>query len=305
MTTGLSVENISKAHGSVLAVRDVSFAVPPGTIFGLLGPNGAGKTTTIECIAGLSEPDEGTISIAGVSRLRRSREAKQQLGIALQTTGLQDQVTPREALATLQYFYRRSVTPDQLIDRFGLHEKADSRFDTLSGGQRQRLALALAFLNDPAVLLLDEPTAGLDPHMRREVHAQILRGKSEGRAILLTTHDMEEAEQLCDRIAIISDGRIIAEGSPAEIIGRSKSAVRVTARLNGCMDERRLLFGPHIASVSITGTSIAFETTDLAVALADLARCAAEQRLQIETLNAGRATLEEIVLELTNRASGA
>src|SRR3954463_16190508 len=161
MDLALSVEHLVKSYGLVQAVRDLSFNVRPGEIFGLLGPNGAGKTSTLECSIGLRAPDAGTITLCGLDAVRQPREVKQRIGVALQATALPDKITPREALRLFASFYRRAASPDDLIDRFSLQEKADAKFDTLSGGQRQRLALALALVNEPDVLFLDEPPAGL------------------------------------------------------------------------------------------------------------------------------------------------
>src|SRR3954451_21818416 len=162
------VSELRKRYNGHLAVDGVSFEVEPGQIFGLLGPNGAGKTTTVECLLGLREPDEGVITICGIDARRRPREVKQKVGAALQTTALQDKITPREALALYGGFYAAATAPGPLLDRFHLADKADAPFDTLSRGQRQRLALARGFVHQPDVVLLDEPTAGLDPQARRE-----------------------------------------------------------------------------------------------------------------------------------------
>jgi ABC-type Na+ transport system ATPase subunit NatA len=171
------VHNLKKRYDAVEAARGVSFEIEDGEIFGLIGPNGAGKTTTVECVIGLREPDEGTIEVCGIDARRRPREVKEKIGASLQTTALQEKITPREALALFGTFYRRKAEPAALLERFALVEKADAPFDTLSGGQRQRLALALAFVNNPELVFLDEPTAGLDPQSRRELHGEIAKMK--------------------------------------------------------------------------------------------------------------------------------
>src|SRR5690242_17361485 len=221
MPAKLVVADLAKTYGRVDAVTGVTFDVEDGAIFGLIGPNGAGKTTTLECVIGLREPDRGRIEIAGVDRRRHPRDVKRKIGAALQTTALQDKMTPREALALFGSFYDQAATPAELLSRFSLEEKGDVAFDTLSGGQRQRLALALAFVNRPEGVFLDEPTAGLDPHARRELHDEILAMKRDGHTVLVTTHYLEEAEALCDAIAIIDKGRVIASGPPSEIMARS------------------------------------------------------------------------------------
>ena len=213
MSTEVAVRNLGKAYGAVRATADISFEIAAGEILGLLGPNGAGKTTTVECLVGLIQPDVGAIEICSVDARRRPAAAREAIGVALQSTGLQDKVTPNEALDLFGGFYRAPLATGVLLERFGLMEKANARYDTLSGGQKQRLALALAFVNDPRVLFLDEPAAGLDPQMRRELHEHIRQFRADGRAVLLTTHDMDEAERLCDRVVVIDAGRSVAEGA--------------------------------------------------------------------------------------------
>ncbi|HEX4027063.1 MAG TPA: ABC transporter ATP-binding protein [Rhizomicrobium sp.] len=224
MTAAVAVQGLTRRYGAVRAVDGISFDIGAGEIFGLLGPNGAGKTTTLECVLGLSRPDAGRIAICGQDARANPRETSAKIGAVLQAAGLQDKITPREALELFRSFYPRAVAPDGLIDRFGLREKQNAAYDTLSGGQKQRLALALAFVGDPQVFVLDEPTAGLDPQMRREVQDHIRAMKDAGRAVLLATHDMDEAERLCDRLAVIAGGQTIATGTPQELIARSPSA---------------------------------------------------------------------------------
>jgi ABC-2 type transport system ATP-binding protein len=209
---------LNKRYGAVAAVRDVSFDVAPGEIFGLLGPNGAGKTTMIECLLGLRRPDSGAIAIDGKDALAHGARARLRVGAQIQSAALQDAITPRQALRLFGSFYGASGRADKLIDRFRLSQKADARFDSLSGGQRQRLFLALAFVNDPKLVVLDEPTAGLDPRARRELHEFIRRTRADGKSVLLTTHFIEEAHVLCDRIGILHDGRLIALDKPDAIV---------------------------------------------------------------------------------------
>jgi len=219
----IAVEKLSRRHGAVQAIKDVSFDVAAGEIFGLLGPNGAGKTTTLESILGLTQPDNGRIEICGIDA--RVRQAREKIGAVLQATGLQDKITPREALNLFAAFYPAAIASTALLERFGLTQKADAAYETLSGGQKQRLALALAFVGDPQVLVLDEPTTGLDPQIRREVQDHIRNLKADGRAVLLSTHDMDEAARLCDRIAVIAQGRIVATGAPGDLIAESGASL--------------------------------------------------------------------------------
>lgn len=224
MSFAIAVEGLTRRYGAVTAADGISFDVAAGEVFGLLGPNGAGKTTTLECILGLGRADAGRITVCGADVGTDPRAAQAKVGAVLQATGLQDKITPREALDLFRTFYPQAVATGTLIEQFGLREKQDAAYDTLSGGQKQRLALALAFVGDPSVFVLDEPTAGLDPQMRREVQDHIRAMKDTGRAVLLATHDMDEAERLCDRLAVVAGGRIVAMGTASDLMARSPSA---------------------------------------------------------------------------------
>jgi ABC-2 type transport system ATP-binding protein len=222
--TSVRVRDLARRYGPVEALRGVTFEIARGEIFGLLGPNGAGKTTALECILGLRRPDSGSIEIEGIDAVAHPHEAKQRVGALLQAAMLQDKITPRRALGLFASFYREAADVESLIERFGLVEKSDAAFGTLSGGQRQRLFLALAFVNNPRLVVLDEPTAGLDPKSRRDLHASIAGMRDSGRTVLLSTHDLEEARQLCDRIGIVDRGRIVALGRPDELIENFSAA---------------------------------------------------------------------------------
>ena len=301
MPAKVIVRDLSKRYGGVEAVRGVSFAIEAGEIFGLLGPNGAGKTTTIECLVGLREADAGTLEVCGLDARREPRAVKQKIGVALQSTALQDKITPREALALFGAFYRERATPASLLERFSLADKADARFDTLSGGQRQRLALALAFVNKPELVLLDEPTTGLDPHARRELHAEILRMKQDGHTVLLTTHYLEEAEQLCDRIAIIDGGRVIATGTPRELIAQSSAHQTVTLVTTPKLDTGCLTRVVGVSELREDGGTVRFRTGQPTETLAALAALMAEQRVELVELAVRKASLEDVFVGLTER----
>lgn len=273
-------------------------------MLGLLGPNGAGKTTTIEMIAGLIEPDAGRIEICGIDARAAPRAAKAALGVALQTTALQDQITPREALRQFGTFYGAPLTPAVLLERFGLGAKADARVNTLSGGQKQRLGLALAFVNDPRAVVLDEPTAGLDPMIRREVHDAILAMKREGCAVLLATHDMEEAVRLCDRVAIIAGGRIVAQGTPGDLIAASGPAVNVLVRTSSPVDESAVAQLSKVGRVVIDGDTLRFATGDLHRSISGLIAVLDQSAVRIVGVEAGAGTLEDLIVELTHRDAG-
>jgi ABC-2 type transport system ATP-binding protein len=227
----LQVENLTKRYGDVEAVRGISFAVEEGEVFGLLGPNGAGKTTTIEILEGLRTPDGGKLSVCGYDPRTHADELKHEIGAALQSTSLPDKIRVAEAIRLFASFYKRRRNVDDLLKRFGLEEKRNAFYSQLSGGQKQRLALAMALVNDPKVLFLDEPTAGLDPQVRREIYDVIEELKREKKTIVLTTHYIEEAEKLCDRVAIVDHGKLIIEGTPRALKQSSADKTRIEVRL--------------------------------------------------------------------------
>jgi ABC-2 type transport system ATP-binding protein len=300
MPAHVVVQDLQKRYGGVEAVRGVSFEIQPGEIFGLLGPNGAGKTTTVECLVGLRDPDAGALMIGGIDARRDPRAVKQKIGVALQTTALQDKITPREALRLFGALYAQRFEPAALLERFSLTEKADARYDTLSGGQRQRLALALAFVNRPELVVLDEPTAGLDPQSRRELRAKIAQMKQEGHTVLLTTHYLEEAEQLCDRIAIIDRGQIVAIGAPRALVGQLNAAQSVTLLTAKQVAASRLAALPDIENLEIDGHVARFRTTNAGAMLAALTRLLDAEQTQIVDLHVRKGTLEDVFLRLTS-----
>jgi ABC-2 type transport system ATP-binding protein len=293
------VRDLAKRYGGVHAARGVSFEIAAGEIFGLIGPNGAGKTTTLECTIGLREPDAGTIEVCGIDARQRPREVKEKIGAALQTTALQDKITPREALALFGSFYRAPVDSRQLLERFALIDKADAAFDTLSGGQRQRLALALAFVNNPELVFLDEPTAGLDPHSRRELHGEIAQMKRDGHTVLLTTHSIDEAQELCDRIAVIHQGRIVATGAPRQLIGRSDRLPTVSLTTVQPIDKTCWLGLPGVEGLTHDDTHAQFRAANVNVAIAELLKRFDARRVEVLELHVQKATLEDVFLELT------
>jgi ABC-2 type transport system ATP-binding protein len=299
MPAKVRVNDLRKRYGAVEAARGVSFEIQDGEVFGLIGPNGAGKTTTLECVIGLREPDGGSIEVCGLDARRRPRDVKQKIGAALQTTALQDKITPREALALFGALYRTSVPASDLLERFLIADKADATFDTLSGGQRQRLALALAFVNKPELLCLDEPTAGLDAHSRRDLHGDIVRMKSDGHTVLLTTHDIREAEALCDRVAVIDHGRIVATGAPQALIAGSTATPTVTVTLDRPADPDLFSEFPAVHDVTCEGTVIRFQTAEATKAVATLMARLESRGVGLVELHVGKATLEDVFVELT------
>jgi len=301
MSVKVIVDDLRKSYGAVEAARGVSFKIQEGEIFGLLGPNGAGKTTTVECLLGLRQPDAGSIHICGIDARREPAKVKQRIGAALQTTALQDKITPREALALFGTFYRAHAEPAALLDRFALSDKADVAFDTLSGGQRQRLALALAFVNNPELVFLDEPTSGLDAQSRRELHIEIQRMRTDGHTVLLTTHHLEEAELLCDRIAIIAEGRIIATGSPRDLIAGSSTLQTVTLTTTAPFDRATVTGLPAVSDVEwdTDGLTVRFRTPAASRVVSELTGRLAARAIEIGELHVRKATLEDVYLSVT------
>ena len=297
----VSVAGLWKWYGATEAVCGVSFEVQVGRIFGLLGPNGAGKTTTLECILGLRQPDRGSIRIDGLDLGTHATQAKRLVGAQLQAAALQDKITPRQALDLFGSFYAQSYDGDELLRRFDLEAKADVPFATLSGGQRQRLFLALAVINRPTLLVLDEPTAGLDPQARRKLHALIREMRSEGRTVLLSTHDLEEAGQLCDRIAIMDGGRIVTVAAPAELIGRAQAPARVIVRTAPPLESAVVDALPEVIGAIYGDRGWILETRSPNRVLADVVRRADEAGAELLDVELRRPSLEDVFIELTGR----
>ncbi|MDQ6656345.1 MAG: ABC transporter ATP-binding protein, partial [Verrucomicrobiota bacterium] len=226
------VNGLRKSYDSFEAVKGIDFAVRPGEVFGLLGPNGAGKTTTVEILEGLRRRSSGDVRVLGFDPELQTNKLKDRIGVALQATNLADKITVREAMTLFAAFYSRTVDAGKLLQRLQLDDKRDAAYATLSGGQKQRLALALALINDPQLLFLDEPTTGLDPQVRLEIRDLVEELRAEKRTIVITTHYIEEAERLCDRVAIIDAGQIIAIGTPRELQEKSATQSGIEATLS-------------------------------------------------------------------------
>ena len=293
--------NLRKNYGSVVALRGVSFEVQAGEVFGLLGPNGAGKTTTIEILEGLRLPDAGTASVAGLDPQTAGLDLKQEVGAVLQSTNMPDKLRVQEALALFTGFYRRRADPELLLKRFQLEEKRQAFYSQLSGGQKQRLAIALALVNDPRVLFLDEPTAGLDPQVRREIYNIIEELKNEKKTILLTTHYIEEAERLCDRVAIVDSGRIIAQGTPRELKHRSAGTTRIEVRLAKQVVDGALSKLDGVSDArELEGVYVLHSTRPPQTIVALVKLLEAESN-ELQSLEMFSPSLEDVFLELTGR----
>ena len=299
MSAKVLVQNLKKRYGGHEAVRGVDFEVAEGEILGMLGPNGAGKTSTLECVIGLRRPDAGSVRLCGIDAIAEPEKVKQLIGAQLQATALQDKITPREAISLFGAFYEKPAKATDLIERFSLQEKADEPFDSLSGGQKQRLALALAFVNDPQVLFLDEPTTGLDPQSRRELHGAIEKMRHDGRTVLLTTHYIEEAHQLCDRIAIIDHGKIIATGTPEELIGRAKSLSRIVLQLSKPLEKQQLENLPGVQESEWNVDRGRLKTNHVSQTVIELVKLVDAQQNELVDLHISKPSLEDVFIELT------
>ncbi|HTU98575.1 MAG TPA: ABC transporter ATP-binding protein [Solirubrobacteraceae bacterium] len=264
----VSVDHLRVRYGDTLAVDDVSLSINRGEIFGILGPNGAGKTTTVEAIGGLRRPDGGAISVLGLDALRNRQELRQRVGIQLQASELPDKLRVGEALELFASFYRDPADPDRLLKLLGLEAKREDRFANLSGGQRQRLSIALALIGRPELAILDELTTGLDPQSRRETWKLIEGIRDEGVTVILVTHFMEEAERLCDRLALLHHGRVIAIDTPAAMAAGAAGRQRVSFRPSGVVDVARMRELPDVRDVVRHGDRFTVEGTgDLVAAV--------------------------------------
>lgn len=276
----IEIRNLRKTYGAKVAVDDVSLTIERGEIFGVLGPNGAGKTTTVECLAGLRQADAGTIRLLGTDPQRDPAAVRDRLGVQLQESQLPAKLRVIEALHLYASFYADPADPEELLDLLGLQEKRDTPFTDLSGGQQQRLSIALALIGKPEVAILDELTTGLDPQARRDTWALIERVRDTGVTIVLVTHFMDEAERLCDRLAIIDHGRVVAEGTPAELIRASEEERAFRMRLPEGTPESvatDLTDLPEVSSVvadrdeyQVTGTHKVLPAAVLALAQRDV-----------------------------------
>jgi ABC-2 type transport system ATP-binding protein len=295
------VEGIRKTYGRMVAVDDVSFEVHRGEIFGLIGPNGAGKTTTMECVEGLRVPDRGTISVLELDPRRDAYALQRRIGVQLQEAQLQKRIKVREAVALWASLYERAVDGNQLLEQLGLGEKREAWFMTLSGGQKQRLFIALALINDPEVVFLDELTTGLDPQARRAIWDLVRGIRDRGKTVFLTTHLMEEAERLCDRVAIIDHGRIVDVDTPTALVARHcpQRTVIVSTDVPSAVELFRCI--PLVDSVDGEGSrfTIRGRGHDL---VTQVVRCLAEQRMQVTDFRTEVPTLEDVFLELTGHS---
>jgi ABC-2 type transport system ATP-binding protein len=297
----IRVSGIRKAYGPVVAVDDVSFEVRRGEIFGLVGPNGAGKTTTMECLEGLRSPDRGDVSVLGLDPFRAGTTLKVKIGVQLQEAQLQKRLKVGEAVRFWASLYPSTVDPEALLDQLGLREKRNAWFMTLSGGQKQRLFIALALINDPEVVFLDELTTGLDPQARRAIW-ELVRGiRERGKTVVLTTHLMEEAERLCDRVAIIEHGRVIDMDTPRGLVARHCPERMVVVATADASARERFLALPGVDSVDAGGTSMTIRGRNPGL-VTDVIQCVSRHGITVTDFHTTLPTLEDVFLRLTGHS---
>lgn len=302
-STALSVRDLRKNYGDFEAVRGIDLDVHSGEVFGLLGPNGAGKTTTIEILEGLRPRTSGAVEVLGLDPSTQSKEIKDRIGVCLQATNLPDKMKVREALELFDAFYTRHTDRDKLLQRLQLWEKREALYKELSGGQKQRVALALALLNEPSLLFLDEPTTGLDPQVRLEIHGVIQELKQDRRSILITTHYIEEAERLCDRVAIIDAGKIIEEGPPRDIQRRvlGHTVVEITTNAPIPIDKLPEKVRNEKYILRSDGHIFAMQSETPAALIVELVKFVEANSLVLEDISMKRPTLEDVFIELTGK----
>jgi ABC-2 type transport system ATP-binding protein len=277
--TAISVQGLRKAYNGVEAVRGIDFDVKRGEVFGLLGPNGAGKTTTVEILEGYRHRDAGQVEVLGVDPAEAGGEWRERIGVVLQSSAMYETLTVAEMLRLFAGYYERSRPVDELVELVGLKEKRDDRVRRLSGGQRRRLDLGIALVGDPELIFLDEPTTGFDPHARRQAWETLRSLRSLGKTIVLTTHYLDEAEQLADRVGVLRHGEIVAVGPPSELIG-SAPATEIRYRDNG--------------------REVVLETDEPTRVLHELTTKAIEENRELEGLVVRRPSLEDVYLSLTD-----
>ena len=299
----ISVESLNKRFGELAAVDDISFSVRRGEVFGILGPNGAGKTTTLECIEGLQEPSSGRISVLGTEIARDPNTVKERIGVQLQASAYFDYLTLTEILELFGRFYSRRVPPAELLSTVGLEDKANTTVGKLSGGQQQRFTIAATLVNDPEVVFLDEPTAGLDPQARRNLWDFVQSINSQGRTIVLTTHYMEEAEFLCDRVAIMDQGRIVTLDTPTNLVRSLPVPYEVRASTLNEFSSNGLADLDCVTEVlDDQNQGFRLRSSDAASTMPALMDWVAKNDIKLTHLEVTPANLEDVFLSLTGRA---
>jgi ABC-2 type transport system ATP-binding protein len=295
----IEVDNLRKRYGQRTAVDGVSFSVEAGEIFGIVGPNGAGKTTTVECVEGLRTPDAGSIRVLGLDPRRDAVELHRRMGTQLQESALPDRMRVGEALDLYASFYPRPADPRRLLEDVGLADKRGARFGRLSGGQKQRLSIALALVGAPEIAVLDELTTGLDPNARRDTWDLIEHVRERGVTVVLVTHSMEEAERLCDRVAVIVAGRVVAIDTPAGLVARVDGEQRIRFRPLSPLDDALLTALPEVRNVSRTGSQVV--VTGTGNVLHAVTSVLARNQVVAAELRIDQASLDDAYVALTGR----
>jgi len=299
----ISVQALRKSYADLEAVKGIDFEVGAGEVFGILGPNGAGKTTTVEILEGLRPRTGGNATVLGFDPERQKQQLKDRIGVCLQATNLPAKIRTYEALELFGSLYTRSLNSEQLLKRLQLWEKRNAFYETLSGGQKQRLALALALINDPQLLFLDEPTTGLDPQIRLEIHSLIEELKAEKRTVVLTTHYIEEAERLCDRVAIMDEGKIVAMGTPRELQKKSQAQSRIQIVCAQPLNPAQLPQWPEAVDSKLDEDrrNLTVYSNRPARTLFEIMKWLDQQGIQLEDVHLKRPTLEDVFVELTGK----
>jgi ABC-2 type transport system ATP-binding protein len=297
----VDVQELYKRYGEIRAVDGATIEIATGEVFGLLGPNGAGKTTMVECILGLRQPDAGRITVLGMEQGSQSTEIKVRIGAQLQTTGLYPRLTARELVDLFGQLFPAALPTDEVLELVGLQDKARAKSADLSGGQRQRLAVALALVNDPDLVFLDEPTTGLDPQARRKLWDVVRDLQAAGKTVVLTTHYMEEAEQLCDRVAVMDHGQIIALDTPAALIHQHFAETAIEFVALGEPPRDRLASLPGVCQTIFENGHRTLYSTDVPRTMAGLFELVTAGTLSFKDMTVRQATLEDVFLKLTGR----
>jgi ABC-2 type transport system ATP-binding protein len=298
----INVQALQKSYGEVHALRGIDLSIPvTGQIVGLLGPNGAGKTTLVEILEGLREASAGTVSVLGLNPATAGAELRARLGVQLQATAFMPELTVIETLRLYGALYPKALSPSVVLKTVSLEDKASSLVRTLSGGQKQRLALAMAMLHDPDLYILDEPTSGLDPIARRQIHAILETLKRGGKTVLISSHYLEEIEALADRVIILSQGAVVGDGTPLQLLGRAAGASTLWLAVTGSADPHRLV--PQAEFDGLDGTLFRYRTTNPTAAIVGLAETLRASGTELNDLRLKRPTLEDVYLQLIGAAS--
>lgn len=296
----IQVERMRKAYGATVAVEDVSFEVHRGEVFGMVGPNGAGKTTTTECLEGLRAPERGVVRVLGLNPQADGYALRERIGVQLQTSALPERIKVWEALDLFAAFYPHALDTKDLLVQMGLAEKRQAKFGNLSGGQKQRLFIALALLNDPEIVFLDELTTGLDPHARHAMWDMVRGIRGRGKTVFLTTHYMEEAERLCDRVAIMDHGRVVALDSPENLIRQHGGDRRLVFRCDGQLELEHLRQLPKVSHVERVDSDYIVQSSDDDIVF-QVTSFLQQRNCRLRDLRTEQATLENVFLNLTGR----